>query len=437
MEKLDRLFRILRRGGVRRGAEIQRELGISQPVMSRLIREAGPSVSRFGRSVATCYALSREISVLGRQVPVFRVDEQGSPSRHGLLHFLAGEEYWLERASSGEGQPFRGLPPFIDDMRPQGYMGRGFPALFPELKLPGRINDWNDDHHLIALAMRSEDCVGNLIIGEESLDRFLSQKQLSFTRADYHALATNALTGQPGSSAGGEHPKFAVYCEGCHVLVKFAGGDGAAADRWRDLLICEDHALKMLRELGFPAPRSEWFDLKGIRYLEVERFDRIGRQGRCGVISLNAVNNHYIGQNPDNWSRAGKRILDEPGLSLSHADADRLIWLDTFGELIGNSDRHFGNLSFFAEEAKEPNLTLAPVYDMLPMLFAPAAATLVDRQYVARPPSALNLYLWKEVANHALKYWSILSDDDQLSLGFRKIAIHCKECLSQEIGKRA
>lgn len=436
MEKLDRLFRALRRGGARRGVEIQRELGISQPVMSRLIREAGPRVSRFGRSVATCYALSREITGLGRQVPIFRVDKQGSPSRHGLLHLLAGEDCWLER-DSGEGQPFPGLPPFIDDMRPQGYMGRGFPAHFPELKLPGRINDWNDDHHLIALAMRGEDSVGNLIIGEESLDRFLSQKQLSFTRADYPALATGTLAGQPGSSAGGEHPKFAVDSEGRHVLVKFAGGDGAAADRWRDLLICEHHSLKMLLELGVPAPRSEWFDLKGIRYLEVERFDRIGRQGRCGVISLYTVNNHFIGQNPDNWSRAGKRILDEPGLNLSHADADRLIWLDTFGELIGNSDRHFGNLSFFAEEAKEPNLTLAPVYDMLPMHFAPAAANLVDRQFVARPPSAINLHLWKEVANHALKYWSILSEDDQLSPGFRQIARHCWERLSQQMGARS
>jgi hypothetical protein len=60
-------------------------------------------------------------------------------------------------------------------MRPQGYIGRGFPALHPELRLPGRITDWNDDHQLIALALRGEDCVGNLIIGEESLNRLLAQ----------------------------------------------------------------------------------------------------------------------------------------------------------------------------------------------------------------------------------------------------------------------
>ena len=139
-------------------------------------------------------------------------------------------------------------------MRPQGYIGRGFPALYPELRLPGRIRDWNDDHQLIALAMRGEDCVGNLIIGEESLNRFLAGQPRSYTRADYPNLATGALAGQPGSSAGGEHPKFAVYSEGRHVLVKFASGDGAAADRWRDLLVCEHLALEVLREAGVPVP---------------------------------------------------------------------------------------------------------------------------------------------------------------------------------------
>ena len=436
MERLDRLFRVLRTGGLWRGEEIQRELGISQPVMSRLMREAGLRVSRFGRSVATCYALPREVAGLGRHAPVFRVDEHGCPNRHGVLHFLAGGGCWLER-ESGNGQSFRGLPPFMEDMRPQGYIGRGFPALYPELRLPGRISDWNDDHQLIALAMRGEDCVGNLIIGEEALDRFNAGKPRSYARADYPNLATGALAGQPGSSAGGEHPKFAVYSEGRHVLVKFAGGDGAAADRWRDLLICEHLALEILRGVGVPVPCSEWFDLDGIRYLEVGRFDRIGRQGRRGVISLYAVNGHYLGDNPDNWSRACQRILDESSLSMNIADADRLVWLDTFGELIGNTDRHFGNLSFFAEEARELTLTLAPVYDMLPMVFAPAGANLVERQFTPRPPTALNLHLWNEVANHSLKYWSRLCEEERLSVSFRQISAGCRGTLARFIGERS
>ncbi len=436
MERLERLLRVLRGRGLLRGEEIQRELGISQPVMSRLMREAGPRVCRFGRSVATRYALPREIAGLGRHSPIFRVDERGHPNRHGVLHFLAGGGCWLER-ESGDGQSFPGLPSFVEDMRPQGYIGRGFPTLYPELRLPGRILDWSDDHQLIALAMRGEDCVGNLIIGEESLNRFLEGQPRTYTRADYPSLAMGAMAGQPGSSAGGEHPKFTVDSEGRHLLVKFAGGDGAAADRWRDLLVCEHLAMEVLREAGIPVTHSEWFDLDGSRYLEVERFDRIGGRGRRGVISLYAINCHYLGDDFDDWSRAGRRMLDEPSLIMNAGDADRMIWLDTFGDLIGNTDRHFGNFCFFTEEARQLALIPTPVYDMLPMVFAPTGASLVERQFAPRPPTALNLHLWHDAANHALKYWSRLREEGGLGADFRRISAGCRDTLARLIGERS
>lgn len=436
MAKVDQLLELLRRRGLLRGGDIQKELRISQPAMSRLVREAGTRVRRFGRSVATQYALPREIAGVGQRSPVFRVDEQGQAKRHGVLHFLAGGGCWLERESGG-GQLFPGLPPFMEDMRFQGYIGRGVPALHPELQLPGRIRDWSDDNHLVALAWRGEDCVGNLIVGEESLNRFLAGRPQPLTRADYPNLATGALAGQPGSSAGGEHPKFAVYGEGRHLLVKFAGGDGAAADRWRDLLVCEHLALEVLRDAGVPVPRSEWFDLGGSRYLEVERFDRVGKRGRRGVISLYAINCHYLGADFDNWSRAGRRVLEEPSLRLAAEHADRMVWLDTFGDLIGNTDRHFGNFSFFAEEARELTLTPTPVYDMLPMVFAPTGANVVERPFTPGPPTALNLSLWTEVTNHALKYWSRLCEEDRLSTDFRRIAAGCRDTLARLAAERS
>jgi hypothetical protein len=316
-------------------------------------------------------------------------------------------------------------------MRPQGYIGRAFPALYPELRLPGRVNDWDDDHQLIALAMRGEDCVGNLIIGEASLNRFLANLPQSRTREDYPNLAAGALSGQPGSSAGGEHPKFTVYSGGRHLLVKFAGGDGAAADRWRDLLVCEHLALETLRDAGIPVPASGWFDLDGCRYLELERFDRIGSRGRRGVISLWAINSHYLDPGFDKWSGASQRILKHPSLSLEAEHADRMVWLDAFGDLIGNTDRHFGNFSFFAEEARELVLTPTPAYDMLPMVFAPTDANVVERQFVPSPPNALNLHLWSGVANHALKYWSRLCEENELSTDFRQIAKKCGDTLAR------
>jgi len=392
------------------------------------MREAGHRVCRFGRSVATRYALPREIAGIGRNLPVFRVDEGGRPCRHAVLHLLSGGGTWLER-TSGDGQEFPGLPPFVEDMRPQGYIGRNFPSLYPELRLPERISDWDDDHQLISLAMRGEDCVGDLILGEESLDRFLAWRPLQSTRdrEDFPSLATGALAGQPGSSAGGEHPKFAVYSEGRHFLVKFASGDGAAADRWRDLLVCEHVALEVLREAGVPVPQSEWFDLGGTRFLQVDRFDRIGARGRRGVISLYAVNNHFLGYTPENWSKAARHILDEPKqLSMAIEHADRMIWLDAFGDLIANGDRHFGNLCFFADEGRHLALTPTPVYDMLPMVFAPIDATLVERQFTPRPPIALNMHLWREAAKYAINFWSRLCEEESLSSDMQRISQDCR-----------
>ena len=435
MLEVDRLLNVLRRGFLS-AKEIQRELGISQPAMSRLVREAGSRLIRIGRSVATRYALPREIPGLGQHAPIFQVDEQGQLTDHGMLYFLAGGGTWLER-SSGDGQLFPGLPPFVDDMRPQGYIGRGFPTLYPELRLPGRITDWNEDHQLMALARRGEDCVGNLIIGEESLNRFLARRMEPYSRADYPGLASNVLAGQPGSSAGGEHPKFAIAAGERHLLVKFASGDGAVADRWRDLLVAEHLALEVLRVAGVPTPHSEWFDHEGGRYLELERFDRVGRQGRYGIISLFALNNHYFGNYPDNWSQASHRITVEPTLSLTLADVDRVVWLDTFGDLIGNTDRHFGNLSFFAEEARKLTLTPTPVYDMLPMVFAPAGTSLVERRFNPKPPTVLNRRIWHEVAIHALQYWARLGDEGKLSDGFRRISADCRVTLARLIDERS
>ncbi|MFO0803224.1 MAG: type II toxin-antitoxin system HipA family toxin YjjJ [Gemmataceae bacterium] len=436
MREVERLTEILRLRGLLRGEDIQRELGISQPVFSRLVGEAGSRVRRFGRARATRYALPREVADVGREAPVFRVDEAARPHPHGTLHFLARDECWFERQSGG-GQHFAGLPPFLEDMRPQGYIGRGFPTLHPELRLPGRISDWSDDHHLLALAMHGEDCVGNLILGEESLNRFLAGPSPSYSRMDYPELARGASVVQPGSSAGGEHPKFAIRSEDRHMLVKFAAGDGAAADRWRDLLVCEHLALETLREAGIPAARSEWFDLDGIRFLEVERFDRIGRRGRRGAISLYAVNVHFLGEAFDSWSRAARRIREAPALQMSEEDAGRMVRLDAFGELIGNTDRHFGNVSFFTEEAPKLDLVLTPVYDMLPMVFAPTGANVVERPFAPGPPNALNLQVWPRMAELARSYWSRVCEAAGIGEGFRRIAGECQAAVSRLMDRYA
>ena len=62
----------------------------------------------------------------------------------------------------------------------------------------------------------------------------------------------------------------------------------------------------------------------------------------------------------------------------------------------------------FAESAADPRqgLTLAPVYDMLPMAFAPAEGRLRTVAFEPRPPSAAQLDVWPEVAEAAEDYWA-------------------------------
>lgn len=414
---MEQLLAILGRLGQARASELGSHLGISQPSVSRLIQAAGERVCRMGAGRNSRYARTRSLSTLGTRLPIHRIDAAGAIHRHGVLHLLANGHHWLELEEAPP-EFFEGLPPFAADMAPQGYLGRSFPARYPELRVPPRLKDWNDDDRLLALAHRGEDCIGDLIIGDESLNRFLAEVPRSFSPADYPTLARTSMAGQPGSSAGGEHPKFATYSEGRHLLVKFASNDeGAAARRWRDLLISERIALDAVRAAGIPAAAATSREVAGYLFLEVERFDRVDVRGRKALLSLGAIDDEYFGHR-DTWTKAAQRLLAERFIDAE--DAKRIRWLDTFGQLSGNTDQHFGNLSFFVEGPWR--FRLAPVYDMLPMIFAPEGAIIVERRFQPEPPTADNLDVWPHAARCAVAYWRTLVDSEELSREFRE---HC------------
>ncbi|XXF78178.1 type II toxin-antitoxin system HipA family toxin YjjJ [Myxococcaceae bacterium GXIMD 01537] len=424
MDSPDRLLRALSRLGVASSKELMRELGVHQSTVSRLVTAAGEEVCRLGQGRSTRYARRRALPGLGTRLPIHRVRETGAVGPFRELHLLDKGGHWLDEPG-GEGELFVGLPPFAHDMRPQGYVGRGFHARHPELGLPPHINDWSDDHCLTALARRGEDCVGDLILGEESLDRWLQHVPEPVEPSLYPQLARRSAHEQPGSSAGGEQPKFLTFSKDRHVLVKYAGEDGAAGLRWKDLLVCEHLALEECRAAGLDATRSRWFDAEGLRFLDLERFDRVGPRGRRGVLSLRALDSEYLGAK-NSWTDAALLLLQSRRI---HADDERRIrWLDVFGQLIGNSDRHFGNLSFLTQDEGLP-LRLAPVYDMLPMVFAPAGTLVVERPFEPRPPTARTLDVWADAARHAHGFWSRAIACEALSAGFRERARQCQGAL--------
>lgn len=415
--------------GARNSAELQARLGVSQPTMSRLLRAAGPSVLTLGRSRATTYARRRPLPEIGDDLPLYRVDAAGQVHRFGHLFPLVAGEF----ACAFEGQApvlHPGLPWFLQDMRPQGFMGRAFARHFAaRLNVPERLPDWNDDAHLIAMAHYGDDLAGNLIVGDIALERFYRRALTDDALAEaareqaYPRLAEAFLEEQPGSSAGGEQPKFTARLSSASgglraVIVKFSPrGNDAAAGRWRDLLRAEQAALALLRERGIPAAPSQVLEAGGRLFLEVERFDRVGERGRRGLLSLAAVDDHYFGRR-GSWSEAAGRLQTQRMVAAGEARTIRL--LDAFGALIANSDRHFGNLSLFADDFRH---SLAPAYDMLPMAYRPTDQGEV-RPHEFRPPlpTAANAEVWEEALGLARAYWGRLATLPELSPGFRAIA---------------
>jgi hypothetical protein len=154
-----------------------------------------------------------------------------------------------------------------------------------------------------------------------------------------------------------------------HVIVKFSELEkGPVSERWRDLLLAEHLALDTLREAGIPAAKTQIVDHGGQRFLEVERFDRIGNLGRRALILLWPrwmPNSSGQGQVAGQSLRAALRLTAK--FVQEAAGGANLLW--AFGTLIGNSDMHSGNLSFVSEHGRPYDI--APAYDMTPMTFAP------------------------------------------------------------------
>ncbi len=416
--------------GPKTARELREPLGISQPTFSRLIAglEKGGQVRAFGAGRSTQYVRLRSTRNLV-SIPFHRIDRNGHYETFGTLWCISGGYAFESADRPSRPDYFLGhLPWFVQDMQPQGFLGRAFPNLFPDLGLPARIQDWSDDDSLYAVATRGEDAPGNLIAGEESFRRFLKARTSappqiqSRQRVDEYArLADATMSGTPaGSSAGGEQPKFAVQLsppDARHVIVKFSPSfDTLSGRRWADLLVGEHLALSVLRNAGIHAAQTELIVGERRNFLEIARFDRIGN-GRAGVASFAAVDDHFFGHR-DDWIRAGERMAENDWLDPDDLRTLRIAF--DFGQLIGNSDMHFGNVSILTD-GKRP-YRLAPFYDCLPMLYAPVAEQIVPRNFeISFPQSAERMEEWKIAFALASDFWQEASVDSRISQEFQTI----------------
>ena len=431
-----------RRRGALTTKELAAALAVSQPTVSRLLTSfKGPRIHRMGGARSTRYALSRNIPALGSDWPIYEIDFEGKTHLIGNIHALEAKQWFFEQkvpwsTLRGEEFPY-GLYPdfpwFLDDLRPRGFLGRAFALKYGKLLgLSADPRAWMADDVLSALLRYGRNLQGSFVIGEEMLsavqESMLGNQDMlasaSRTKA-YPSMADAIIAGEwPGSSAAGEQPKFTACIKDGrsirHVIVKFNGDRGRPEDiRWADLLVAEQLASSILSDSGIAASKTQLIAAGGRHFLESARFDRVGAYGRKGLVSLAALDAAFLGYPDTPWTVAAEK-LQRTGW-LSSGDADRLSALWWFGTLIGNTDMHYGNISLYLERNRP--ISLAPSYDMLPMLYRPnIEGSLPDRPITPPPPPPESIKCWSRASALASTFWTSLSKSSDVSSAFRKIA---------------
>lgn len=429
-------IRTLLRSGPVPAKELMAALDVSQPTVSRLLLALDGEVVRIGAARSIQYAL-RDPERRHLHAPVYRVSVDGALEHMGMLVPVCPEGFVMVE-HGGKGLHTNGLPWWIADMRPQGYLGRAYNQRHgPNLRLPERLQDWSDAHVLQALIHQGGDLPGNVLIGDVAYEQFLNTPDpVPVEPADkartYAELALAAARGDlNGSSAGGEQPKFTAFVRvapgaAAHVIVKFSAEvDNQISQRWRDILLAEHLALNTLAEGGIAAAPSSIVDHGGRRYLEVERFDRKGARGREALYSLATLDAQFVGSG-GRWPEIARGLVKARVITQHAAAHAQALW--AFGALIGNTDMHSGNLSFISEGGCP--YEVAPAYDMTPMVFAPAAGgDLPERQLDLKVDSQVSPAAWKTALPLAQRYVRKLQQDARFSASFES----CIALLEQHV----
>lgn len=440
----DQLASLLRRNPGAKAANLALAANVSLPTMHRILKELDQDVVRIGNAGRTRYYLRRTLKGLKADIPVYAVDAAGKVSQTGAIKLLEPQGAWLDVAAMGwpvdaefaSGVWAHGLPYPLQDMRPQGFLGRLFAqAQAKALGVSTNPKEWSDNDVLHVLLQKGADTSGNLIIGDTALQSWLDAKAQpaqtlspqAVARAYVRMATTIAEAGAAGSSAGGEFPKFTALrdlpasqtlSQTPHVIVKFSASDASSTvQRWSDLLVCEHLALQAMRAIpGVQSANSRILQSQGRTFLEVERFDRHGLHGRSPLCCLDTIEAAVLAKSSTDWGSAGDLLLAQGWIGPQAPEMLRAIW--AFGKLIGNSDMHKGNLSF----VPGPALQLAPVYDMLPMMYAPLpGGELPAGAFGPGLPAPKDRDAWLLARPAARSFWQIAANDQRISRTFRDI----------------
>ncbi|MDQ5979213.1 MAG: Type toxin-antitoxin system HipA family toxin YjjJ [Verrucomicrobiota bacterium] len=444
----------LQAGGPTSAQDLANTVGVDRRTVQRALATLGSEIEQLGKTRNTRYAARRPIQGQSGPLVISRFGVNGVAHEWAVLTPLYGGTR-LEWASSSLRPDWAdqvhdhacfcdGLPFFVTDLRPQGFLGRAIARQLPAaFGLPGDPRNWSDDQTLLYLREWGHDLPGNLVIGAAATALALNPTRSHLvtpeTRAArYLEFAEQANAGAPiGSSVEGEQPKFTVWVNNSGednvwaFLVKFTDRfDTPTGRRWADLLAAEAIALELLTLASrgdADAATPQIFDFSERRFYQLERFDRVGPHGRRGVVSLRALHDAgFTGADTNEWATAAKGLHERGWISGADLRAVRLRRL--FGRLIGNTDMHFGNLAFFLEPALP--LALAPTYDMLPMLWAPRPGEATPApDFSPAAPMPHELELWPEAAKMGEDFWRRVEGDQRVSEGFRPHAVAARRAI--------
>ncbi len=450
MNTVQTIEQLLRRGP-RTSAELAAVAGVNSTTVTRAIANL-PAAIQMGRARAARYGLAEGLRGLPAQPhPVYRVGGDGAVMHIGNLAAIVGGGFWYEdREAPERSSGFDSLPWFLQDLRPQGFLGRATVRHFATRGWPRDLAVWSERDVLASiLHSAAHDHIGNLLVGEQARIAYEISRHPLTTGLPHDArsriqryremvqrMGDDAVA---GTSVHGEQPKFcaAVSLPDSssirHVLVKFSAPVSTeAGQRWSDLLLMEQRCPDVVRtELRITAATATWHSDGERAYLEVDRFDRTVDGGRLGVISFASLDAEFSGLG-EHWTQVAQQLAADGHLAPDAAHTSET--LEFFAVLTGNNDRHLGNLS--AHFSGIQPMTLTPIYDFLPMRYAPNALgmnsePLALRDFRVLPGSTLDIDVRRRAAAAARIFWEGCSADPRLSAPMRQLCARNAEAVAQ------
>jgi HipA-like C-terminal domain len=372
IDLVEAVIALLARGEPLTAAQLAVATGRSQSSISLAIKALGDRVHRIGAARSTRYALKKDILGLASQQKLRWLGEGGTGFALAHFTYLAGD--WLHvvcQASDGRSREWlsQQLPWFLSTLRPQGYLGRKLARWLPHL--PSDPEQWSLAQLLHCLTHISDSIGAVSLLSISTRPARPRITALAQRDAQFDAWASeDAAQLSAGSSAAGEQPKFVANVLGQACIVKFTPPHGTPfGQRWRALLMLEKLALDILQSHAIPSARSEMVQTQCRTYLQSARFDRDAEHGARHIVAIAALHSEFVKGDWANWVSTSE-VLVQKGL-ITQQELQLVATIFAFGHYIGNTDMHSGNLSFFVDDVITPKIRLAPVYDMLPMMWKP------------------------------------------------------------------